>query len=73
MKKTDLSKPATPTVQVIERMFTLLDILASREETLSLKEISEKSGLHPLSSDLSPAATGWACACWSWAIWSRRA
>jgi hypothetical protein len=31
MKKTDLSTPATPTVQVIERMFSLLDILAARE------------------------------------------
>ena len=27
-------------------MFTLLDILANREEAMSLKEISEKSGLH---------------------------
>ena len=35
-----------PTVQVIERMFTLLDILANREDAMSLKEISEKSGLH---------------------------
>lgn len=39
--------PTTPTVQVIERMFTLLDILASKEEAMSLKEISERSGLHP--------------------------
>jgi IclR family transcriptional regulator, carbohydrate utilization repressor len=45
MPKTDAA-PATPTVQVIERMFTLLDILAGREEAMSLKEISEKSGLH---------------------------
>ena len=29
-----------PTVQVIERMFTLLDILANREDAMSLKEIS---------------------------------
>jgi len=60
MKKTDLSTPATPTVQVIERMFTLLDILASREETLSLKEISEKSGLHPSTAHriLNDLATG---------------
>ena len=27
-------------------MFTLMDVLASREEAISLKEISEKSGLH---------------------------
>jgi DNA-binding IclR family transcriptional regulator len=32
---------------VIERMFNLLEVLASREEAISLKEISEKTGLHP--------------------------
>ena len=48
MKKSDLSIPsAEPTVQVLGRMFTLLEILASREDPVSLKEISEKSGLHP--------------------------
>jgi len=47
MKKTDPDINATPTVQVIERMFTLMDVLASREEAVSLKEISEKTGLHP--------------------------
>jgi len=36
-----------PTVQVIERMFTLLEILANHDEAVSLKEISEQSGLHP--------------------------
>lgn len=46
MKKTENAIAATPTVQVIERMFTLLEILAGREEAVSLKEISEKSGLH---------------------------
>jgi DNA-binding IclR family transcriptional regulator len=46
MRKTDSSIPTTPTVQVIERMFTLMDVLASKEEAISLKEISEKSGLH---------------------------
>ena len=46
MMKTDSAAPVKPTVQVIERMFTLLDILANREEAMSLKEISEKSGLH---------------------------
>lgn len=39
--------PAQPSVQVIERMFQLLEVLASREEALSLKEISERTGLHP--------------------------
>jgi DNA-binding IclR family transcriptional regulator len=32
---------------VIERIFALVDVLASREEPISLKEISEKTGLHP--------------------------
>jgi DNA-binding IclR family transcriptional regulator len=39
--------PVTPNIQVIERMFTLIDVLASREEAISLKEISERTGLHP--------------------------
>ena len=46
MTKPDSATPVKPTVQVIERMFSLLDILANREEAMSLKEISEKSGLH---------------------------
>ena len=47
MKKTDPSISPKPSVQVLERMFTLIDVLASREEAISLKEISEKTGLHP--------------------------
>ena len=47
MTKKDLDLPNSPTVQVIERMFTLIDVLASREEAIPLKEISEKAGLHP--------------------------
>ncbi|CAN7353061.1 IclR family transcriptional regulator [Acidovorax sp. LjRoot194] len=47
MKKNDPSIPIKPSVQVLERMFTLIDVLASREEAISLKEISEKTGLHP--------------------------
>lgn len=47
MKKDDLSASAKPSVQVLERMFTLIDVLASREEAVSLKEISERTGLHP--------------------------
>lgn len=39
--------PTHPSVQVIARIFTLMDVLASREEAISLKEISEKTGLHP--------------------------
>lgn len=37
----------TPTVQVLERMFSLLDILAKHEEPLALKDISVQAGLHP--------------------------
>lgn len=37
----------SPNIQVIERMFLLLDVLASREQAISLKEISERAGLHP--------------------------
>jgi DNA-binding IclR family transcriptional regulator len=47
MKKIDPSIPVKPSVQVLERMFTLIDVLASREDAISLKEISEKTGLHP--------------------------
>jgi IclR family transcriptional regulator, carbohydrate utilization repressor len=47
MKKLDPNAVVKPTVQVIERMFTLMDVLASREDAVSLKEISEKTGLHP--------------------------
>ncbi|GAA3998798.1 IclR family transcriptional regulator [Comamonas faecalis] len=39
--------PTKPTVQVLERMFQLIDVLASREEAITLKEISERTGLHP--------------------------
>jgi len=41
------SVPATPNIQVIERIFSLMDVLASREDAISLKEISERTGLHP--------------------------
>lgn len=48
MSPTPLPPPvAKPTVQVIERMFTLFEVLATREDSMSLKEISEKAGLHP--------------------------
>jgi DNA-binding IclR family transcriptional regulator len=47
MTKKDSDIPSVPAVQVIERMFNLIDVLASREDAMSLKEISEKAGLHP--------------------------
>ncbi|MEI8168816.1 MAG: IclR family transcriptional regulator [Rhodoferax sp.] len=60
MQKSNSSISATPTVQVIERMFQLMDVLASREDAISLKEISEKTGLHPSTSHrlLNDLATG---------------
>lgn len=60
MQKQDSTIPTTPTVQVIERMFMLMDVLASREEAISLKEISEKTGLHPSTTHrlLNDLATG---------------
>ena len=47
MRNNESGVPVAPTIQVIERMFSLIDVLASREEAVSLKEISEKTGLHP--------------------------
>ncbi len=37
----------TPTIQVLERAFALLDMLAAHPDPVSLKEISERTGLHP--------------------------
>ncbi len=37
----------TPAIQVLERMFSLLDLLASHQDPVSLKVISEQTGLHP--------------------------
>ena len=60
MAKKDPDLPTAPAVQVLERMFTLIDVLASREEAVSLKEISEKAGLHPSTAHriLNDLATG---------------
>jgi DNA-binding IclR family transcriptional regulator len=44
MKK---EEPKSPTIQVLERSFALLDLLASYQEPVSLKTISEQTGLHP--------------------------
>ena len=38
---------SAPAIQVLERTFTLLDVLASYPDPVSLKAISEKTGLHP--------------------------
>ena len=37
----------SPTIQVLERTFALLDVLATHQDPVSLKAISEKTGLHP--------------------------
>ena len=37
----------TPAIQVIERMFSLLDALAAHQDPVSLKLLSERTGLHP--------------------------
>lgn len=47
MKKDPHSVQAKPSVQVLERMFALLDVLASRDGAMALKEVSELTGLHP--------------------------
>lgn len=47
MRKSLPDSHQTPTIQVIERMFALIDVLASRQEPMSLKEISQQTGLHP--------------------------
>ena len=41
------SEERTITIQVLERAFALLDLLASHQEPVALKVISEQSGLHP--------------------------
>lgn len=60
MKSADRPASATPTVQVIERMFALIDVLAASEDAISLKQISEKTGLHPSTTHriLNDLATG---------------
>ncbi|MDP2368544.1 IclR family transcriptional regulator [Rhodoferax sp.] len=60
MTKADPTAAVAPTVQVIERMFTLMNVLASKEEAISLREISEKAGLHPSTTHrlLNDLATG---------------
>ncbi len=36
-----------PAIQVIQRLFALLDALAAHQDPVSLKELSETTGLHP--------------------------
>ena len=37
----------TPTIQVLERTFALFDVLAQHSDPMALKDISERTGLHP--------------------------
>jgi len=37
----------TPTIQVIERIYQIIDLMAGSENALTLKEISDHTGLHP--------------------------
>ncbi len=47
-KQSDANRGAIrPTIQVIERMFDLLDVLASQPDPVSLKQLTERTGLHP--------------------------
>ena len=41
------NEPKTVTIQVLERTFALLDLLAAHQDPVSLKSISEQTGLHP--------------------------
>ena len=41
------SKASSTSIQVLSRMFSLLDTLAHEGEAVSLKSISEQTGLHP--------------------------
>jgi DNA-binding IclR family transcriptional regulator len=43
----DAAQGKTPAIQVLERAFALLDVLASHPDPVALKVISEQTGLHP--------------------------
>ena len=43
----DSTHEKSPSIQVLERTFALLDLLASHQEPVPLKVISAKTGLHP--------------------------
>ncbi|NDG15163.1 MAG: IclR family transcriptional regulator [Betaproteobacteria bacterium] len=47
MRKKDSDLASSPSIQVLERMFTLMDVLAAKDGAATLKEISEKTQLHP--------------------------
>jgi len=41
------NEPQSPVIQVLERAFMLLDMLAAHTEPVSLKHVAEQTGLHP--------------------------
>lgn len=47
MRRPRTNTHTVPAIQVIERMFSLIDALAERAEPMTLKDISERTGLHP--------------------------
>ncbi|MDO4725407.1 MAG: IclR family transcriptional regulator [Comamonadaceae bacterium] len=47
MRLHDTPPRPTPSIQVFERMYAILDFLASHAQAVSLKEISQATGLHP--------------------------
>ena len=57
VQKTTRDQPA---IQVIERMFAILDVLAAHSEPMPLKTIAERTGLHPSTAHriLNDLATG---------------
>lgn len=46
-KTSPVVAPPAPAIQVLERTFALLDVLAHQKEPVSLKFIGERTGLHP--------------------------
>ena len=42
-----MKSSTTPAIQVLERAFKLLDVLATQPEPVALKDLSERTGLHP--------------------------
>ena len=44
---TSKNEAQSPAIQVMERMFSLLDALAAQQDPVSLKSLSETTGLHP--------------------------
>jgi DNA-binding IclR family transcriptional regulator len=45
--RSSTAAPATPVVQVLERAYALLDVLASHPDPVPLKELAKATGLHP--------------------------